>query len=110
MPMRQDYHDVIRDIQVTVVEHEGSIVALLALDVTEEGFLLDNVAIAPPHQGKGLGRALLERAESEAHRQGFGFIYLYTQAIVTESIALYFDDSLAATAADVPHPARGPLR
>ncbi len=34
MPMRQDHRDVIRDFQVTVVEYEGSIVALLALDVT----------------------------------------------------------------------------
>jgi N-acetylglutamate synthase-like GNAT family acetyltransferase len=89
VPMRQDYGEVIRDYQVTVVEHAGEIVALLALDVAEEGFLLDNVAVAPAHQGKGLGRVLLEYAESEARRQGFESIYLYTQEIMTENLALY---------------------
>ena len=89
MPMRQNYDDVIRDFQVTVVEHGGTIVAVLALDITEEGFLLDNIAVAPAHQDKGLGRALLEHAESEARRRGFDSIYLYAQEIMTENIALY---------------------
>ena len=89
VPMRQDYEEVIRDFQVTVVEHEGKIVAVLALAVTDEGFLLDNVAVAPAHQGKGLGRRLLEFAESEARRQGFDSIHLYAQEIMTENLALY---------------------
>jgi GNAT superfamily N-acetyltransferase len=89
MPMRLDYDEVIRDCQVTVVEHDGGIVALLALTVTGEGFLLDNVAVAPAHQGRGLGRWLLQYAETEARRQGFDSIYLYTQEIMTENLALY---------------------
>jgi len=89
MPMRQDYDEVMRDYQVTVVEHGGEIVAVLALAVTGEGFLLDNIAIAPPHQGKGLGCALLQYAETEARRQGFDSIYLYAQEIMTENITLY---------------------
>jgi N-acetylglutamate synthase-like GNAT family acetyltransferase len=89
MPMRQDYDEVIRDYQVTVVEHRGEIVAVLALTVTEEGFLLDNIAVAPAHQGKGLGRVLLEYAEMEARSQGFASIYLYAQQIMTENLALY---------------------
>jgi N-acetylglutamate synthase-like GNAT family acetyltransferase len=89
MPMRQDYAEVIRDCQVSVVEHGGTIVAVLALDITDEGFLLDNVAIVPAHQGKGLGQVLLAYAESEARRQGFDSIYLYAQEIMTENIALY---------------------
>jgi ribosomal protein S18 acetylase RimI-like enzyme len=89
MPMRQDYDEVIRDYQVTVVEHGGTIVAVLALEITNEGFLLDNVAVAPAHQGKGLGRILLEHAESEARREGFDSIYLYAQEIMTENLDLY---------------------
>jgi N-acetylglutamate synthase-like GNAT family acetyltransferase len=89
VPMRQDYEEVIRDFQVTVVEHDGDIVAVLALAVTNEGFLLDNVAVAPAHQGKGLGRCLLEYAETEARRQGFDSICLYAQEIMTENLALY---------------------
>jgi N-acetylglutamate synthase-like GNAT family acetyltransferase len=89
VPMRQDYTEVIRDFQVTVVEHDGGIVAVLALAATGEGFLLDNIAIAPAHQGNGLGRVLLEYAESEARRQGFDSIYLYAQEIMTENLARY---------------------
>jgi N-acetylglutamate synthase-like GNAT family acetyltransferase len=89
VPMRQDYEEVIRDFQVTVVEHDEDIVAVLALAVTDEGFLLDNVAVAPAHQGRGLGRCLLEYAEAEARRQGFDSIHLYAQEIMTENLALY---------------------
>ena len=62
---------------------------MLALCLADEGFLLDNIAVAPAHQGMGLGRWLLEYAESEARRQGFDSIYLYTQEIMTENLALY---------------------
>jgi ribosomal protein S18 acetylase RimI-like enzyme len=88
-PMRQDYAEVIRDFQVTVVEHRAEVVAVLALAVTGDGLLLDNVAVDPAHQGIGLGRFLLEYAESEAARQGFDSIYLYAQEAMTENIALY---------------------
>jgi ribosomal protein S18 acetylase RimI-like enzyme len=88
-PMRDDYGEVLRDTQVTVVERRGDIVAVLVLKVTDEGFLLDNIAVDPAHQGTGLGRCLLEHAESEARRQGFDSIYLYTQEAMTENLALY---------------------
>jgi len=88
-PMREDYGEVLRDSQVTVVEGGGDIVAVLVLKVAEEGFLLDNVAVDPAHQGKGLGRWLLAHAEAEARRQSYDSIYLYTQEAMTENIALY---------------------
>jgi ribosomal protein S18 acetylase RimI-like enzyme len=51
--------------------------------------LLDNVAVDPASQGKGYGQLLLEFAEQEARRQGFGVIQLYTNVLMTENIALY---------------------
>lgn len=96
VPMRQDYAEVIRDWQVTVVEssgtaagHDIAVAALIVMGPAEEGFLLDNVAVAPEHQGKGLGRVLLAFAEDEARRQGYDSIYLYAQEVMTENIALY---------------------
>ena len=56
---------------------------------TPAGFLLDNIAVLPDCQGKGFGRALIEFAEAEARRRGFGEIHLYTHALMTENIALY---------------------
>jgi ribosomal protein S18 acetylase RimI-like enzyme len=87
--MRQDYAEVIRDYDVTVVEHDGEVVGVLALGVTDEGFLLDNVAVRPDHQGLGVGRYLLEHAEAEARRRGHASIHLYAQEIMTENLALY---------------------
>lgn len=89
VPMRQDYAEVVRDWQVTLVEHGEAVAALIVIGPADEGFLLDNVAVAPEHQGKGLGRCLLAFAEQEAVRQGFDSIYLYAQEVMTENIALY---------------------
>jgi N-acetylglutamate synthase-like GNAT family acetyltransferase len=77
-PMTNDYADVIRNRQVTVAERQGAIVGIIVLTVTDEGFLVDNVAVHPSHRGTGLGRALLQFAEAEAQRAGFDAIYLYT--------------------------------
>jgi N-acetylglutamate synthase-like GNAT family acetyltransferase len=56
-PMTDDYAEVIGNRQVTVAEHHGTIVGIIALSVTDEGFLVDNVAVHPGHRGTGLGRA-----------------------------------------------------
>jgi N-acetylglutamate synthase-like GNAT family acetyltransferase len=88
-PMTRDYEKVIGDQQVTIAERDGAMVAVLALDVTEEGFLIDNVAVHPSCQGKGLGHALLRLAESRALDAGFTSIYLYTHEKMTENQALY---------------------
>lgn len=88
-PMTEDYADVIRDRRVTVAERDGAIVGVLVLHVTDEGLVIDNVAVHPSDRGKGLGRALLELAEAEATRAGFDSISLYTHEKLTESQALY---------------------
>jgi ribosomal protein S18 acetylase RimI-like enzyme len=88
-PMTDDYAEVIRNRQVTIAEHHGAIVGIVVLTVTDEGFLIDNVAVHPDHRGTGLGRALLEFAEAEAERAGFDSVYLYTHEKMTENLALY---------------------
>jgi ribosomal protein S18 acetylase RimI-like enzyme len=88
-PMTDDYAEVIRDRRVTVAEAHGAIVGVIVLTVTDEGFLVDNVAVHPAHRGSGLGRALLELAEAEARRAGFDSIYLYTHERMTENLGLY---------------------
>ena len=88
-PMTDDYAEVIRERQVTVAESAGRVVGVLVLALTEEGFLLENVAVDPSRRGTGLGRTLLELAESEARRAGFDSIYLYTHEKMSENRALY---------------------
>jgi len=88
-PMTNDYAEVIGNHHVTVAERHGAIVGVIVLTVTDEGFLINNVAVHPSHRGTGLGRALLEFAEAEARRAGFDSIYLYTHEKMTENLALY---------------------
>jgi ribosomal protein S18 acetylase RimI-like enzyme len=88
-PMTADYAQVVRDHHVTVAERDGAVEGVLVLRVTDEGFLVDNVAVHPSRRGTGLGRALLELAEDEARRAGFDSVYLYTHERMTENQALY---------------------
>jgi ribosomal protein S18 acetylase RimI-like enzyme len=88
-PMTDDYADVVRTHRVTVAERDGEILGLVVLTVGEEGFCVDNVAVAPSHRGSGVGRALLEHAEDEARSAGFDSIYLYTHERMVENLALY---------------------
>lgn len=88
-PMLMDYAQEIREHQVFVVEDNGQIFGVLVLCIKDEGFLLDVIAVEPRAQGKGIGKLLLEAAESEAQRQGFTSIYLYTHEKMTENQLLY---------------------
>ncbi len=92
LPMRKDYASAIELQQVWVaadVVDATEIAAALVLDITDEGFLIDVIAVQPKHQGSGAGRALLELAEREALRQGFDSIYLFTNEKMSENRALY---------------------
>ena len=88
-PMTENYAEVIQNHRVTVADSDGVVVGVLVLAVTEEGFLVDNVAVHPSRRGTGLGRALLELAEAEARRAGFDSVYLYTHEKMTENLSLY---------------------
>jgi N-acetylglutamate synthase-like GNAT family acetyltransferase len=71
-PMTDDYTTVIRDRQVTVAEHDGAIVGVVVLTVTDEGFLVGNVAVHPSCRGTGLGRTL--RSSPKRRRGGQGLM------------------------------------
>jgi ribosomal protein S18 acetylase RimI-like enzyme len=88
-PMTDDYAEVVRTHTVVVAERGGEILGLIVLGVDDEGFFVDNVAVDPAHQGAGVGRALLEHAETAARDAGFDSIYLYTHERLVENLALY---------------------
>jgi len=88
-PMTDDYTEIIDSHHVMVAEEDGIIEGLIVLRITDEGFLIDNVAVRPAVRGTGLGRALLELADAEARQAGFDSIYLFTHEKMTENQALY---------------------
>ena len=67
----------------------GRLLADLSSFLKKTLLLLDNIAVHPDYQGRGIGRALLERADAEALFQGYDELRLYTHETMTENIALY---------------------
>ena len=78
-PMTDDYTEVIRNSRVTVAESNQMMVGVIVLNMTDEGFLIDNVAVDPSYHGKGVGKALLTFAEAEARRGSIPFIFTHTR-------------------------------
>jgi ribosomal protein S18 acetylase RimI-like enzyme len=88
-PMTEDYAEVIGARQVMVAERGETLAGVLVTSADPDGFFIHNVAVHPDQRGTGLGRRLLELAESQARRAGHGEIRLYTHEGLTESLALY---------------------
>ncbi len=88
-PMDADYAEKVRGGLVSVVEKDEEVVGLLVLVEMPGHLLVENVAVDPEHQGAGIGRALLARAESHARETGLGELRLYTHAKMTENRAFY---------------------
>lgn len=88
-PMLEDYAEVLRSRKVFVGEIGSTLAGVLILSVTDEGFLLENVAIHPDMAGQGHGQALLKYAEREAVTEGHASIYLYTHEKMEHNIHLY---------------------
>jgi GNAT superfamily N-acetyltransferase len=88
-PMNDDYASQIGNGQLYVLDADGAIQGVLVLIPEASTMLLHNVAIAPDAQGRGLGRKLLEFADSQARERGFRSIRLYTHERMTENIARY---------------------
>lgn len=51
--------------------------------------LIENVAVDPSRQGEGIGRTLLAFAEVYARKSRINTLRLYTNAAMTENLALY---------------------
>ncbi len=88
-PMDEDYAAEVAAGSVHVIEEEGGPAGLVVLVAARGHLLVQNVAVAPERQGRGLGRALLDFAEEEARRRGLGELRLYTNAAMRENVRLY---------------------
>ena len=86
-PMLRDYRS---SVEAGTTWVTGSpITAVLTLDRVDDYLLIENIAVHPSAQGRGLGRALMSFAEQEATRCGLTRMVLYTHEIMTENQAIY---------------------
>lgn len=88
-PMTADYTAAVRGRQAWVALDEGEIVGLAVLIPQPGHLLLENVAVRPAAQGRGVGARLMALAEDHARRLGLHEIRLYTNEAMTENLAYY---------------------
>ena len=86
-PMLRDYGPSVDDGTTWVT---GSpIEAVLTLYSRDDHLYIENIAVHPDIQGRGLGRALMSFAEDEATRRGLARLALVTHEVMTENQAIY---------------------
>lgn len=88
-PMRADYAAIIEQGRVHALHLDRVIVGVLVLERHEDHLLVENVAVDPGHQGRGIGSRLLAHAEEVARKAGLGELRLYTNARMTENLDYY---------------------
>jgi GNAT superfamily N-acetyltransferase len=87
--MTADYAAHVRHDEVWVVDDEGEIVRFLVLVPRGDHLLLDNVAVEPSAQGRGIGAELLALAEERARAWELPEIRLFTHVVMVENQARY---------------------
>lgn len=90
-PLDADYSSAVTDPrhEVWVAQGPTAVVGLLVLVLHDDYLYVENVAVAPPAQGAGIGTALLDLAERRALEQGLDEVRLFTHQQMTRNIALY---------------------
>ena len=88
-PMGADYQAALRDHRFDLLYREGKLAALIETIVEPDHLLIENLAVLPAYQGRGLGRRLMVHVEELAASQSFGEVRLYTNKLFAENVAFY---------------------
>jgi GNAT superfamily N-acetyltransferase len=88
-PMTTDYAGAVGAGQVWVAADDGQDVAVVVLIPQADHLLVENIAVRPAAQGRGIGARLLALADEQARELGYGEVRLYTHEAMTENIAYY---------------------
>ena len=88
-PMLADYAATVTAKQATVLDAGGTVAGVIVLVEEPDHLLIENIAIDPRFQHRGLGRMLVEFAEQKARTRGYGEVRLYTNVLMTENVEFY---------------------
>ena len=77
-PMEANYDEAVLKHRFDLLYVDGQLAALI-----------ENVAVSPDFQGRGLGGKLLQHAEKLACEQGYGELRLYTNQKFVSNVELY---------------------
>ena len=88
-PVTADHAGLVAAGRTSVVEADGEVAGVIVLIPGSDHLVVENVAVSPRMQGRGLGRELMAFAERRAAELGMAELRLYTNQLMTENIALY---------------------
>ena len=88
-PMAADYDAAVAKHRFDLLYVDGTLAALIETILAADHLLVENVAVSPSFQGRGLGRKLMAHAEEFAASSGLDEIRLYTNQRFAENVELY---------------------
>lgn len=89
MPMLADYDLAVREHEVDLAYVDGALAALIEIIRHPDHLFIENLAVAPGHQGRGLGKHLLAQAETRARRLAVAELRLLTAQDMVGNTAFY---------------------
>ena len=89
LPMTADYDRAVSEHLIDLWEEGGELLALIETIPAEDHLLIENVAVRPDQQGRGIGDRLMRHAEALARSLGLDEVRLYTNAAFAENLAFY---------------------
>lgn len=88
-PMLADYAALIARGAVYLLPGETGPRGVIVMMPDTDGLFLENIAVHPDFQGRGLGRRLMAFFEASARRQHLAAVHLYTNEAMTENLGFY---------------------
>lgn len=89
LPMKADYERAVREHRIDMLCIDARMVGLIETVLHADHLWIENLAVRPDCQGKGLGRQLLAHAERKASEAGRTETRLLTNAAFEANVALY---------------------
>lgn len=88
-PMDADFARLIERGRVTIALIDGRPVGYVVAYPRGDHLHVENIAVLPGLQGRGVGTALLDHAEAQARAAGLAAVELYTNAAMVENLSYY---------------------
>ena len=89
VPMTADYTTSVQKHRFDLLYVDGNLAALIETIQQADHLLIENVAVSPRFQRRGVGSHLIAHAESLAVSMGYTKVRLYTNRLFATNVQLY---------------------